>query len=54
MPDKKDLIAAQTSTEEIKRILGVDHLNYLSIESLKKLGGENYCYACFDGQHPLL
>lgn len=52
-PDKRDLIATQTAIKKIAGLLDVDHLNYLSIESLKEIGGADFCYACFDGNYPL-
>lgn len=55
-PDRKDLIAAQTSVEEIAKKLEVDSLAYLSIEGLRKAAGENpqnFCYACFSGNYPV-
>lgn len=51
-PDHKQLIAANKSEEEIRSYIGVDFLNYLPLESLKKIGGPNFCYACFDGKYP--
>jgi amidophosphoribosyltransferase len=55
-PTKSELVASERSVEEIKRILNVDSLCYLSIEKLlasvpSELGG--YCCSCFDGQYPL-
>ncbi len=54
----KDLIACNHTLEEITKILDVDSLGYLSIESVKKIavpeGGTDmvYCTACFDGEYP--
>ena len=56
--DSKDmLIACHHSVEEIARIIGVDTLGYLSMESVVKLAGEKqgcggFCCACFDGRYP--
>ncbi len=55
-PTKKELIAAHKSVEEIKDYLGVDSLEYLSMEGLlgavpQDQGG--YCTACFDGNYPV-
>jgi amidophosphoribosyltransferase len=55
-PTKKELIAAQKKVEEIKEYLGVDSLEYLSMEGLlgavpQEDGG--YCTACFDGKYPI-
>lgn len=53
-PTKKELIANQLNLEEIKDFLGVDSLQYLSIDGLlracEKMG---YCLACFNGKYPL-
>ncbi len=50
------LIACNHSVEEIGKIIGVDSLGYLSIESLPLLiGGKNncgFCSACFTGNYP--
>ena len=55
--DSRDnLIACRHTVEEIAKIIGVDSLGYLSVESVKKLArgdhGEGYCTACFDGIYP--
>ncbi len=54
---RENLIACHHSVDEIAKIIGVDSLGYLSIDSVKKLGGgidneDNYCAACFDGNYP--
>ena len=53
VPDKHMLIATQHTKEEIREMIGVDSLNYLALEDMKKialLNGKNgFCYACFDG-----
>jgi len=55
VPDKHMLIANQHSLEEIRQMVGVDSLNYLDLEDMKKIatmGGKNgFCYACFDGKY---
>jgi len=53
-----ELIASNNSIEELKDILGLDSLNYLSIEGLLNSTGfsdpENkFCKACFDGCYPV-
>lgn len=55
--DSKDaLIACKHSVEEIRDIIGVDSLGYLSVENLPMLIGtrfeQGYCDACFTGKHP--
>lgn len=55
-PTKKELIAAKHSIEWIRDFIGVDDLQYLSLEGM--LGAmphppENFCTACFTGNYPL-
>ena len=54
-PTKKELIAANSTVEEIRRFVEADTLGYLSLESLHEavsdLRGE-YCYACYTGRYP--
>lgn len=55
-PTREELIAANHTVEEIGRHLGVDSLEYLSIEGLLKAmphRPEDYCVACFSGQYPV-
>ena len=54
--DENTLIANNHSVEEIGKIIGVDSLGYLSLESTKKLAAESkcgFCTACFDGKYPV-
>ncbi len=55
VPDKHMLIANQHTKEEIREMIGVDSLNYLDLDDMKKIalnGGKNsFCYACFDGKY---
>ncbi len=58
MKTREELIAANHSVEEIRRILNADSLAYLSIEgllnSIEKAGGEcGYCLACLTGRYPV-
>ncbi|MEO1928389.1 MAG: amidophosphoribosyltransferase [Nautiliaceae bacterium] len=56
-PTKDELIASRLSTEEIAKFIEADSLAYLSIESIVKAikdKRENYCFACFDGNYPIL
>lgn len=54
--DSRDnLIAAQHSIEEIRDIIGVDSIGYLSCENVHKLADNaklNFCAACFTGEYP--
>lgn len=54
-PSKKELLAANSSLEEIKKFLNVDTLGYLSLEGM--LGSttqdpKDFCTACFSGKYP--
>lgn len=53
---KENLIACNYTMDEIKNIIGVDSLAFLSNESVGKIacGGctDGYCTACFDGEYP--
>jgi len=50
-----ELIAASKSVEEIRRILAVDSLNYLSLEGLARsvAHADHYCLACLTGEYPV-
>ncbi|WP_341808400.1 amidophosphoribosyltransferase [Wolbachia endosymbiont (group E) of Neria commutata] len=60
-PECKDLIAANQSVEEIKKIIGVNSLAFLSIDGLYRAVKEEkrnniapqYCDACFTGDYPI-
>lgn len=53
---RENLIACHYTVDEIAKIIGVDSLGFLSIESVTKLAGDTgcpgYCTACFDGKYP--
>ena len=55
MPSRSELIASSQSVEEIRRYLGVDSLEYLTIEDLHSVVDDpgNYCKACFSGEYPV-
>ncbi len=60
-PDKKHLMAANYSIEEMAKMIGVDKLVYISIDGLYRAiaktnrDSENpqYCDACFSDQYPI-
>lgn len=59
--DRKQLIAASHSVEEIRRLIGADSLVFLSkegmLEAIGRPVGEadrGHCLACFDGNYPTL
>ncbi len=54
-PNKSELIAANSSIEEIRRFIEADSLAYLSMNSLQKSVADTrgeYCYACYTGNYP--
>lgn len=55
---KGELIAAEKTVAELRDYLGLDSLNYLSIEGMLAASGvkdpsHSFCKACFDGQYPV-
>ncbi len=54
-PQRRDLIASASSTEEIRQFIEADSLGYLSEAGmLNAVGNANsYCTACFSGRYPL-
>ena len=53
---KGELIASKHSVEEIRNMLDLDSLGYLSIEGLLKgthTSRDGFCLACFDGNYPV-
>jgi amidophosphoribosyltransferase len=59
-PSKEELIANQMNgdIEEIRKYLGVDSLEYMTIdemlEAVSEADSENFCTACFSGEYPTL
>jgi amidophosphoribosyltransferase len=55
-PDRKKLMAANHSLEEIRKYLSADSLHYLSQDGLVKATGlpaDSFCMACYDGNYPV-
>jgi amidophosphoribosyltransferase len=56
-PTKEELIANQKEVDDIKKYLGVDSLEYLSLDAMlnamPKDNGQDYCTACFSGEYPI-
>lgn len=55
-PSKKELIANKLTVEEIGKHIGVDSLEYLSVEGMMDAVKEatgSFCTACFTGNYPL-
>jgi amidophosphoribosyltransferase len=54
-PTKSELIAANSSVEEIRRFVEADTLAYLSLDNLSAAVSDTtgeFCYACYTGQYP--
>ena len=54
-PNKKDLIAAQMSVEDIRQFIEADSLGYLSLEGMLEATGisrDESCVACWTGRYP--
>ncbi|MEC5395097.1 amidophosphoribosyltransferase [Bergeyella sp. RCAD1439] len=53
-PSKDDLISANMSSEALRNYLGVDSLEFLSIENLAEiLGSTRHCFGCFTEKYPV-
>ena len=55
--NKEELITHNRSVEEVRKIIGADSLEYLSLENLKEITKEchvsNLCTGCFSGKYPV-
>ena len=54
-PNKSELIAANSTIDEIRRFIEADSLAYLSMNALRRSVGDvrdEYCYACYTGNYP--
>ena len=52
---RENLIAANHSLEEMREILGVDSLGFLSVDGVKKIAEGckcGLCTGCFTGEYP--
>lgn len=60
-PEKEKLIAANNSVEEIAKIIGVDSLEFISVDGLYRASGHKnrdsespqFCDACFTDDYPI-
>jgi amidophosphoribosyltransferase len=55
-PDRKKLMAANHSLEEIRNYINADSLSYLSKDGMIKATGlpaNSFCLACYDGRYPV-
>ena len=56
IPRRQELVAANNSVEEIRRLIDADSLGYLSVEGLMKVVGGSqggFCDACFTSNYPV-
>ncbi len=53
-PTRDELIAATHSRDEIRQYLGVDSLDYLTLDEMVDAAGSSgaWCHACFSGEYP--
>jgi amidophosphoribosyltransferase len=55
-PDRSKLMAANHTTDEIRKYLNADSLHYLSQDGMVKATGlpaNAFCMACYDGRYPV-
>jgi amidophosphoribosyltransferase len=55
IPTHKELIASSHTTEEIRKYLRVDSIQYMTVESITESlhrPEKRFCTACFDGRYP--
>ena len=58
-PDREQLVAHGRDVEQIRALLNVDSVGYLSIEGMlevvgtAEVPGSHYCAACFSGRYPI-
>ena len=54
--ERKELIAASKTEEEIREYIKADSLHYISMEGLRSslsvLNPDDMCYACFNAKYP--
>jgi amidophosphoribosyltransferase len=58
-PQRRDLLAAQMTVEEIRLMLGADSIGFISVSGLKQAlsttstsSNCGFCFACFTGKYP--
>jgi amidophosphoribosyltransferase len=55
-PTREELIAANHSVDDIRRMMGAESLGYLSLEGLRGVGASlkhGFCDACFSDEYPV-
>ena len=56
IPDCEQLLAHNRTVEEMREIIGVDSLGFLSVEAARKIAigcRLGFCDACFTGEYPM-
>lgn len=53
IPDPEELLINRVDREDLPEFFGVESLEYLSVESVREVVGENNCRACFTGNYPV-
>jgi amidophosphoribosyltransferase len=54
-PRREDLVAANYTLDDIRQMIGVDSLGYLSLDGMLEAvpgGPDGFCHACFSGDYP--
>ena len=55
-PERKELVGAVKTVDEICQMIGADSLGYISVEGLMKSvhkSEKDLCVACFNGNYPI-
>ena len=52
MAQPGELLAANRTDEQLRKLLDVDTFRYMKVEELKELMGTQFCDACFTGKYP--
>jgi len=55
-PDPRNLLANQSSLDQIREYLGADSIGYLDTDSMVRATGQpadSFCMACFNGDYPV-
>lgn len=55
-PTQKELIGSSYSTEDVRRYVTADSLQYLSLDGMLNVvpgGNDHYCHACFTNHYPI-
>ena len=56
IPERSQLLAHGRTVEEMRQIIGVDSLGFLSLEAARKIAVGcklGFCDACFSGEYPI-